>query len=307
MRRKQNDIGSKLVMIEKLTLACGVMFLISCESVKTAPSRGGDEIQTSTVMPVPGSRAGTGDGAVLLVADIQGLADDAELNCRWRVINQDTGKNYFLSLRSESTNIYSHLDPGLYKTGRLGCGIGEVWDVDNVFNEGFKIEGGRISYVGKLTFQFKSSGDLQAIHKAPRSESAQAMQPAVDQLDPKEVAAMPVISGFTGQAVTSAEIAAPERDGFDVFAKNLENPKTALAPLMSTLKECAKAEGDSAQIGRLEYVAVYQSGRFSEMKTRDAQGFSDRMRSCIERGLMAFHPKQKSAAAADPIEVRVRY
>jgi hypothetical protein len=278
--------------------------LTACETVHTAPSRGGEDLKTATMMPVPGARSG--EGAVLVVAEIAGAANET-LTCRWRVVNQETSRSFFLTVKADEPNVFAHLDPGTYKTGRLGCGITKVWDVDSVFPEGFRIEAGRVSYLGKLIFQFNGA-ELQVVRKASRNESATAMQPAIDATG---AAQMDLISGFTGQAIdrgvaglgVNPGLASEPKDGFDVYAKGIEKPEMALVPLVSHLKTCAKAEGDAGQSGKLEYVALYKAGRFSEMKSREATGFTDRMRSCIERGMMTFHPVSK----IDLVEIRVRY
>src|SRR5665811_418031 len=63
-----------------------IVSLAGCETVRTAPSRGGEDLKTSSMMPVPSAR--TGVGAVLVVADIEGASNET-LTCRWRVVNQE--------------------------------------------------------------------------------------------------------------------------------------------------------------------------------------------------------------------------
>ncbi len=275
-----------------------------CVTVRTAEPRGGGAIAGSTVMPVPSSRLGKGPGAVLLVAEIKQVEKiDPNFECRWRVIQQETGKSYFITLNASNPQVFTQLETGSYKTGRLGCGISRVWDVDDVFKEGFRVENGAVSYLGKLVFEFKK-GELDTVRKASRVESARAFAAAMN-ATPASV--MPAISGFTGRKIEPSMVDSGEslRNGFDVYAKGFDDVGKQLESLVTHLKTCEQEESvsDHLRFGRLEYVALYKDGRFNEMKTRkETNGFSDKLRSCVERGMMAFHPAGKTE-----LEVRVRY
>lgn len=286
-------------IVSGLVLISGISFLLAgCETLRTAPQRGDEPIQTKAILPVPGTR--TGDGAVLLVAEVKGEDLDSEMVCRWRVVNEKTAKSYFLSIKANDPYVFAQLDAGTYKTGRLGCGISRVWDVDQVYKSGFKVEAGRASYLGKLVFNFNGRA-LESVHKSSKTESTQAMNPAIEATPAK---GMEVISAFTAEPVGRGVATSEARDGFDVFAKGVDNPSVALEPLVVNLKKCAKAEvdNDANSQGSLEYVALYKGSRFSEMKSRDAKGLSDGFRSCVERTMMAFHPEAKS-----DVELRVRF
>lgn len=286
----------------RLALGVSLVIWLGCNSVRTAPERSREPIETKNVLPVPGSRATQGSGGVLLAAEFRGMDEGSmQTACRWRVVNKDNGQNYFLSLKPSESSVYGQLDPGTYKTARLGCGLSRVWDLDDVFKDGFHIEAGKVSYVGKLIFEFKGK-TLDTVRKATRLESAQAFSTAVDATP---AANLPLISGFTGKPLDRKMVDADNRDGFDVYAKGIENANQSLAPLLTSLKACSTVESasDPVRFGRLEYIAVYKDGRFSEMKDRkETNAFSDHLRSCVEHGLMAYHPARKSE-----IEVRVRY
>lgn len=290
-----------------LALFCGAAAAIGslgCVTVRTAESRGGEQVKTEHVLPVPSSRLGKGPGAILIVAELKAFeGGEQDFECRWRMIHQETNKSYFLTLKAGKSEVFSQMEPGTYKTGRLGCGVAKVWGIDDVFKEGFRVEDGSVSYLGKLTFEFKNT-ELETIRKSSRTESARAFAAAVNATP---AIAMPVISGFTGRRIEPAMVEGGEalREGFDVYAKGVTDFKTQLDPLVSALQVCAKDDStrDPLRFGRLEYIAVYKDGRFNEMKSRrETNGFSDRLRSCVERGMMAFHPGAKSE-----LEVRVRY
>jgi len=255
-------------------------------------------------MPVPSSSLGKGPGAILLVAELkQAEKLDPGFECRWRVIHQETGKSYFIALAAGSPQVFTQLEPGAYKTGRLGCGVSRVWDVDDVFKDGFRVEHGAVSYLGKLSFEFKN-GELDTVRRATRVESARAFTSA---MDGTPASVMPAISGFTGRKVEPSMVDSGEvlRNGFDVYAKGFEDAGKQLESLVTHLKTCEQEESvrDHLRFGRLEYIALYRNGRFNEMKNRrETNAFSDKLRSCVERGMMAFHPTGKT-----DLEVRVRY
>jgi hypothetical protein len=280
-----------------------IVALAGCQTVRMDPDRGKEPIETKNIVPVPSSRAQQGAGAVLMVVEFHGLdlgAEDAI--CRWRMVNTENGKNFFVNMKADQTNVFAQLDPGTYKTNRLGCGVSRVWDIEDAFKEGFRVEPGLVSYVGKVIFEFQK-GELQLVRKTSRRESAEAFGPAMDST---AAAGLPAISGFTGKPLDRQMVdIADTKDGFDVVAKGVDNPQKTLQPLLSHLSTCAKEEtsADPIRFGRLDYTAVYKEGRFSEMKDRqEKNAFSDRLRSCVERGIMAFHPTRKN-----DIEVRVRY
>lgn len=304
--RNQTDFlgfGSKLLSV---LLVLGTL---GCETLRTDPSRGGP-VQTKSVLPVASSRMGHGSGALLLVADfretVAGGAQvkfEKDLNCRWRLTHQESGKSVFLNLKAAEPNVFMAMDPGVYQTGRLGCGLSKVWDVDSVFKDGLKVEDGVVSYVGQITFVF-TKGELATVRKNGRGESALAFAGAVEGT---EANGRPIVSAFTGKKIESSMLRKDNgaNDIFDIVTKGLENPAKSVDSLMGQLKTCAKTEtqADPLRFGRLEYVALYKEGRFNEMKSRDeANGFSDQFRSCVERSLMAFHPVAKIE-----VEVRVRY
>jgi len=278
------------------------LLVTGCVTVRTAEKRGGAETPVASVMPVPSARTGKG-GAVLLIAEVKHTDDgNPDLVCRWRMINQESGRSFFLDVKAGSPRVYTQLDPGTYKAGRLGCGIARVWDIDDVFKEGFRVEDGLVSYLGKLVFEFKKN-ELDTVRKASRTESAKAF---VSALSSTPAANQGVISGFTGRRIERGMVeGSGAQEGFDVYAKGTGEANQLLEPLVNHLRNCAKDSSaqDPLRFGRLEYVAVYKDGRFNEMKARnDSNGFSDKLRSCVERGMMAFHPTAKNE-----IEVRVRY
>lgn len=298
---KGRHFASVKVLLAGFLLVGAMVFGTGCTTIRTAEVRGNESYQTKHFLPIPASRAQEGSGLVLLTFDLKGLS--ADRSCRWRMINKETGKSYFITVKTDDTHALAQLEPGEYEAGRFGCGIARVWNLNETFPGGIRVEGGRLSYLGKLVFEF-SGAELESIRHVSRYESASGFVRAIEA---EGLTNWPAISAFTGKTIDRSMIASGEaRDGFDIFAKGVSNPSTILAPLISDLKGCVQKEGstDPLRFGHLEYTAIYREGRFAEMKDRlEANGFSDRLRSCVERGIMAFHIDEKSRE----VEVRVRY
>ncbi len=283
-----------------MALLAGLLFSVGCATIRTAEVRGNETIDTRRFLPVPASRSQEASGLVLLAYEMRGETARA---CRWRVIHKGTGKSYFIQIEPGTTYTLTEIEPGEYEATRFGCGIGRVWNLDETFKKGFLVEEGKISYLGKLVFDF-DEGELQVIRRASRAASAVAFVSAVEA---ERLGNWPAISAFTGKPISRTMVENAEvRDGIDVVARGLSDPSTSLAPLLADLKACVRREGgvDPLRFGYLEYTALYRGGRFAEMKDRvEANGFSDRLRACVERGIMALHLPEKDK----DVEVRVRY
>ena len=280
-------------------LAASLVATVGCSTIQMGAQRGGDKIDTNSITPVASAKGNHGSGGVLLVTEFQNLDQsgiDESTVCRWRVIDTDTGSSAFIPVRPNDANTFVHLEPGKYKTARLGCGIGHVWDLEGVFKNGFEVQSGHVSYLGKVFFVFKGH-DLDSVKTASRTESAQAFESAQSVI-PSE--GMDVISGFTGGTI-NRNVAGENHDGFQVVGKGIETQ--GLQPLLTNLQGCAKSTKDPMKIGTLQYVAVYREGRFSEMLDRKVDtSLSDDLRSCVERDMMSFHPVQKTE-----VQVNVKY
>ena len=296
-------IIAPLVMSLTMT-ACMTETKSESKQTSATPQTAQKDSELKNVMPVAAERSTEGDGGLLMVADFQGResAKITDTTCRWRMVNKDTSKSYFVTFSPEQKNSFTSLPAGHYATGRLGCGIGKIWDLDKIYASGFHIEGGQTSYLGKLIFIFKGR-QLSEVKKASRAESTQALVTAVQALPQGSTS---LVSAFTERTIASPMYKVGDvSEGFDIQGDGVQNAVTVLNPLAKTLKACANTEivNDPIRIGRLEYSAAYKNGRFTEMKTRnDNNAFSDRMRSCVEQSLMRFQASDKS-----DFLVRVKY
>lgn len=271
--------------------------LTGCETVKTSPVRGGESIRS--VAPVPSAREGSSSGVLIGVRFNDPDKSLKSSDCRLRVENQSTRKDAFVPLKPDEAGTYVSLEPGRYIARRLGCGLGKVWNLEDLYTEGFKVEPGRVSYLGKVLLNFKK-GELETVRNASRIESAEALSVLLPRAPGGSEHNL--ISGFTGKAITREMIEGPKREGFDVFALGVNDPDRVLSPILESLKSCGTDETkrDPLRFGQLEYVSVYRQGRFVEFRDRaDKNAFSDSFRSCIERALSEFRPDV-------PGEVRVR-
>lgn len=297
-----NTYGTTRVSAIAITVATLLGALTGCQNVQTAPQRGSEQIATKSVMPVPATRGKSGTAGILFAYDFE---NDENIvgssGCRWRMVNKDTGESFFVDIKSGTSAAFGALSPGLYETGRLGCGISKVWDLTGIFKEGFRVEAGSVSYLGKLNFVFRNKA-LEEIRKASRAESASAFTQAITVLPP---AAGETVSAFTLQRITTDMAqAASDGSGFDAFAVGVKDG-SVLDPLVGSLQACEKKVSgqDTLRLGRLEYVALYKDGRFIEMKSRtDNNTFSDALRDCISARMADYKPSVKNS-----MEVRVKY
>ena len=292
--------GCRLILF---SFALGLVHVLAgCQSITPGTPRGQEPLETKTVMPVARERSTSGNGGLLMVTDFRGEDGPKNGTCRWRMINKDSGQSYFVNLAVGNTATFTSLPPGTYLTGRLGCGISKVWDLDKIFTNGISIDADHVSYIGKLTFVFQGS-QLKEIKKGSRSESAGTLGTALNVVP---AGSGQLVSGFTLRAITPVMYqGASVSEGFDIQAAGLKNASSALESVARNLKTCANSESaaDPLRIGRLEYVAAYKQGRFNEMKSRtDDNAFSDRMRACVEQSLMKYQSIDRGE-----FEIRVKY
>lgn len=299
MKRK-SVFGSVLTAVTGLV--AGGALLIGCQTVKTAPERGSEPINTRSVLPVPSERAVEGTSGLLLAYEFQNSKPDTRYSeCRMRLEDQATGKNVFITLHPNQDASFTALNPGHYRVQRMGCGIGRIYDLKDLYGDGFRVFANQVSYIGKLIFIFDGRS-LQEVKKAGRLESAQAFSSARESID---AGSGPVVSGFTGEAITPDMAEGDLRDGFDVFIEGVEDAQSTLQPLLNELMTCSNAASkiDSLRFGRLEYVASYVKGSFSSFKLQENQNaLAPEFRSCIESSMRNFQVSGRRDA-----EVRVRF
>jgi hypothetical protein len=277
--------------------------LVACETtVKTAPGRGSDG-SSSTVMPVPSQRNKmTGAGVALAFQFENADKIVPSSGCRWRLINKDNGKSYFIDLKGLSGGAYAAVTPGHYETGRVGCGLTKVWDLTGVYKEGFRVQDGSVSYLGKLNFIFRN-GEFSEVRKNTRPEAAAGFALAAEAAPPD----VPFVSGFTLLPITKemAQASTGVTGGFEAFGKGLKDGGRSLEPLLEQLKTCeSKASfSDPLRLGQLEYTAAFSKGNFREFKSRkDNNALADSFRDCVTARISEFRPPVQT-----DLEIRIRY
>ncbi len=270
-----------------------------CAVVKTAPERGPATLNTETIMPVPKNRKGSQDSGVAFSYKFEGSTLPTDGTCRIRFVKKDSGKSFLLTLKSVETAAFLALDPGQYEAGRMGCGLTRVYEMSDLYPNGFRVEAGKASYLGKLLFKFTGK-DLTEVNKASRSESALGFTEVSGIVPP----GTSIISAFTLIPITQEMAGGVESTGgFSVRAKGVEGP--TLTGLLSDLQGCEKqvAKADPLRFGTLDYTAAYDAGRFSDFKERrDTNAFPEELRTCISQTLSAFKPASKKS-----VEIRVTY
>ncbi|MEK7357464.1 MAG: hypothetical protein AAB250_13515, partial [Bdellovibrionota bacterium] len=95
-------------------LAC--FSLSACAVVQTAPQRGTASMNTETILPVPAGRGSDSDAGVVVAYEFTGDGAVKDGSCRWRVINKDTKKSFFITLATNVSAAFAPLEPGTYET-----------------------------------------------------------------------------------------------------------------------------------------------------------------------------------------------
>ena len=292
------------VMIATLAIVTGALTACGTSpTIKTSNERGNEEFKSW--MPVA-DRSSLGTGQVLLAYQLIDPAHEVPADgCRLRVENTQTKKSVFLTLKPNEPGSVTALEPGNYITRRLGCGLASVWTVEDLFSRGFNVEAGKVSYIGKLIFSFNQNKDLELIKKATRVDASDSLSVLLSGV--VKGADDLLISGFTGKAITKDMLTGERFEGFDVRALGLQEQRVGLlTPLLGQLKDCSQIAGkmDPLRIGKVDYVGIFQSGRFQSIRDRvDTNALSDDLRKCIESSLQKFSFKNSNGE----VRIRVRY
>lgn len=273
--------------------------LSSCTTIQTAPQRGTAAVNTEKFMPVPKTRGEGLDSGVVFAYQFQGTGVPADGACRMRIIKKDTGRSFIVTLQTSVNAAFAPLEPGIYEAGRLGCSVTRLYEMTDLYPQGFEVRAGQVGYLGKLIFKFDGK-NLIEVNKAGRSESAASYE-TVSAIIPPGAA---LVSAFTLAPLTN-EMASEgsNSNGFNVRAKGIQGP--SLDTLLSELQRCEKnvAKADPLRFGTLDYTATYKSGRFADFKERrDTNAFPEMLRDCVSETLSKFQPEAKSA-----VEIRVVY
>lgn len=271
--------------------------VVACGTIQTAPQRGAASVDAKSILPVPGGRGSNEDAGVVLAYEFRGAKEGTA--CRLRLNNTATKKSYFLTLKADANAAYAGLPPGRYETGRLGCGLTKVWEISDLYKNGFQVDPGSASYIGKIALEFDKK-DLNEVKKATRAEAANAFSVASNVVPN----GMNLVSGFTLAPLT-ADMASEgaTTQGFDVKGQGISG--AALEGLLARLQTCDRdaASRDPLRFGRLDYTAKYKDGRFEDFKERrDANAFAEELKTCVAESLSGFRPLEKRE-----VEIRVVY
>jgi hypothetical protein len=292
------------------TLSLSILGGVACTTIQTAPQRGSSTVDLNTAMPVlSGHRSA--DAGVLISYEFTGRAEDDTADCRLRLINKDTGSSLFVPITANDHAAYVELEQGAYELGRMGCGVGRVWEMNDTYKDGFHVASGDTSYLGKVIFIFKD-GNLDEVQKASRMDSAKAFNDAAALARDSGTT---IVSAFTLEPITAdmtndpaardlASVGANAND-FAVHIDGIKEVQNMVDPLLTKLKNCdhQAASRDPLRFGHIDYTAVYESGQFANFKDRiDKNAFSQGFRECIAGSLSEFHVNQK-----DHVEIQVVY
>jgi hypothetical protein len=302
MSHKYSLKNSPKISRKILITIAAALSLSSCETVRTAPQRGSDKIDTGSMLPVPSGRGSREDSGLVLAYEFvtpNGEKIDDDGMCRLRLVEMSTRKSYFMQIDRSKSASYVGLPSGHYETVRIGCGIMKTWDVGDIFKGGLQVQTGGASYAGKVSFVFKK-GQLEVVERASRQQHANGFQAAT--------AAVPqglgIVSAYNLMPLTE-EMASEgaNASGFDLQAQGIPTGPV-LNKLLSQLHHCdSEGAKDPLRFGKLDYTASYKNGKFSDFTSRkDPNAFGDQFKSCVTETLSSFRPPQTGA-----VEIHVIY
>lgn len=287
-----NAARTSLITIKTLLVIGGLGLAAGCQTVRTSPERGGDKVETSSILPVPNGRGTSGDSGVFLAYEFRGTPNVSESGCRLRLIEKTTRKSTFLNVRPGAPAAYVALPPGKYETGNMGCTFTRVYDLKDVLPGIIEVQPGSASYAGKLNFVF-SGKELSEVQKAPRNEIAGAYSQALTVVPD----GMPVVSAFSLTPLT-ADMASEgaASTGWNVQGQGVP-AGAALNGLLANLRKCEGQAGDPLRFVTLNYRAAYKGGRFLEFKNQtNTNAFPEAFRTCVSYQLTTFKPPVKGDA-----------
>lgn len=272
-----------------------------CSTIRTAPERGSESIETASVLPVPAGRGSREESGLVLAYEFitptgESLGEDG--TCRLRWLETTSRRSIFMAIDRTKKAAYVALPPGKWETGRMGCSITHVWDLGQILHGPIKVEAGSASYAGKVSFVFQNK-NLSVVEKASRKQHADGYAAAAALVP----AGQRVINGYNLLPLNE-EMASQgsTSSGFDLQAKGVPTGPV-LTGLLNKLRACEPAAKDPLRFGKLDYTAVYAKGRFASFQDRrDVNAFNEQFRSCVSETLSAFRPP-----ATGPVEIHLIY
>jgi hypothetical protein len=240
-----------------------------------------------------------------------------ESGCRLKLSQKGTKRTVFVSLPPAQASARAQLAPGEWLVERLGCGLGKVWDLDDLFPNGLIVQTGRVNAVGKLILEIpevslvRRTGEVKGetpskVRLAARGESLSWLESAAGSMGA-------IGSAFTGKTLSDTKAISSEegplgRDGFRLEAIGLSGgesqARTLLAPLQTRLLNCTERESasDPLRLGRIRWDVKYVAGKPSaanEVESRHA--FRDEFINCL-KGAIA-----DVALGSANLELRISY
>ncbi len=291
---------------QKLGFLLVALQMLGCSEMPVHTDKGHSLAEKTSSSPLQKTDVPSPSGVLLAYEMLGDLQTVPAGGCRLKLENIRTRKEVFVSLKKDNAAVYKELEPGRYFGTRMSCSTTGIWNLENLFGLGFDVEAGKVSYLGKVVFEF-AKGELGSFRQGTRKANHEALNGALESVPPADRGA--IVSGYSRRPIFAAATGADGPEGFDVYAKGLEDPNINLSDLMSRLKRCATddAKDDPVRFGHLQYVAIYRGGVFTEMKesaseTSEAHALNRNFLICVDNSLRTFKPLAKNE-----VEVRVRF
>ncbi len=192
----------------------------------------------------------------------------SDSGCRLRVRNRESGDTVLLKIDAKTPVSIQPLKPGTWDAKRLGCGVTRVWDLEGLMKDGFVVKPNSMSVIGWFIFEFDDR-KLLTVREGGRKENSALASELRSRGGGWPSESVPLISGFSGKSIPSAEKLSPRDEIVRVNASGLRDSEAKLAPLLSQFQGCASQgmKVDPLRAGTLKVEAFYRNGKFEGAKT----------------------------------------
>lgn len=222
------------------------------------------------------------------------LVSDA--GCRLRVRHRESGDTLLLKIDPKVPVSVQSLKPGTWDAQRLGCGLTRVWDLEDLFRDGFTVKANSVSVIGWFLFEFDDR-TLVTVREGGREENTR-LAGQLRSVWPAGAASL--VSGFSGKPLPAT---IDIRDEIvRVKSVGLADSDEVLKPLLARFQSCAGVgmKLDPLRAGTLRMSVKYKAGVYDGVKSSSAEhALRDDLVQCLVGAHETFTVPPPSGASGD--------
>lgn len=248
------------------------------------------------------------DGAGLFIQYAFDRAYRAPTSCTLTFVERTSGREVSISLLFEEKETWTAVPPGFYAAGRVTCAGGRVLKTGSLYENGVRVDAGKLSYIGRLTIAIASDG-TPSVLPSRRREAASALKASAGRFASVEMARFQ--SGFTGKRIDLEMLDVVPPETYELHYQLVASGQAVAVgrrfdpqPMRAALSACVDAERslDPFGIGGMSAHADYLTGAPIKIWLSGANSRSDAFTACVQKALRA-----KRGLDASPAAVNFRY